>query len=119
MIQPRLQEAESRRDFDIHLYGSRILETFGEEAPLGSLTNFARVVQKEPKNEVARYFLAALQLVSQEFYFLFLEKGFEFYFFLQANTYNVEIGPQGGLEMDGVQLKLLSLERHHEHMDDF
>lgn len=37
----------------------------------------------------------------------------------QANTYNVEIGPQGELDVDGIELKLLSRERHHEHMDDF
>jgi len=39
---------------------------------------------------------------------------------LQANTYNVErSGPQGGLEMDDVQLKLLSMDRYHEHLDNF
>ena len=63
MIQPRLQEAESRRDFDIHEYGSQILDTFGSEAPVGSHTSFLHIVQMQPKNEVARYFLATLQLV--------------------------------------------------------
>ena len=63
MIQPRLQEAETRRDFDIHLYGTRILDKFGAEAPLGSQATFAHVIDNEPKFEVARYFLAALQLV--------------------------------------------------------
>lgn len=64
MIQPRLREAESRRDFDIHLYGSRVLENFGNEAPPGSSCSFAKIVSQQPKNEVARYFLATLQLVS-------------------------------------------------------
>ncbi len=64
MIQPRLREAESRRDFDIHLYGSRILEEFGSDAPAGSQCLFTTIVREQPKNEVARYFLATLQLVN-------------------------------------------------------
>lgn len=98
MIQPRLQEAESRRDFDIHLYGSRIIEEFGSKASIGSQCAFTKIVRDQPKNEVARYFLATLQL---------------------ANAYNVEIQLQDALSLDGVELKLLSRERHHEHMDGF
>lgn len=64
MIQPRLREAEMRRDFDIHLYGSRIIEEFGSAAPIGSRCAFTKIVHDQPKNEVARYFLATLQLVS-------------------------------------------------------
>lgn len=63
MIQPRLQEAESRRDFDIHQYGSQIIEEFGSDASLGSTCFFANLVRKKTKGEVARYFLATLQLV--------------------------------------------------------
>ncbi|XP_057377871.1 condensin-2 complex subunit H2-like isoform X2 [Daphnia carinata] len=98
MIQPRLQEAESRRDFDIHLYGSRIIEEFGSKAAIGSQCSFTKIVRDQPKNEVARYFLATLQL---------------------ANAYNVEIQLQDALSLDGVELKLLSRERHHEHIDGF
>ena len=64
MIRPRLLEAETRRDFDIHQYGSQILSEFGAEAPIGSRTRFSSVVRTLPKNEVARYFLATLQLVT-------------------------------------------------------
>lgn len=64
MIKPRLLEAESRRDFDIHVYGSNILDSFGLNAPVGSLTTLSHVMAREPKHELARYFLAALQLVS-------------------------------------------------------
>ena len=64
MIKPRLQEAESRRDFDIHVYGSQILDEFGSESPIGSQASFANIIQKKPKKEVARYFLATLQLVT-------------------------------------------------------
>lgn len=71
MIQPRLLEAESRRDFDIHMYGSRILDAFGARAALGSRTSFAQVIHDQPKNEVARYFLATLQLVGTLFLVLY------------------------------------------------
>ena len=63
MIKPRLQEAELRRDFDIHVYGSQILDEFGSESPIGSQASFSNIIQKKPKREVARYFLATLQLV--------------------------------------------------------
>ena len=66
MIQPRLREAESRRDFDIHLYGSKILEKFGSDSPVGSQCLFSTIVREQPKNEVARYFLATLQLVNMK-----------------------------------------------------
>jgi hypothetical protein len=66
MIQPRLREAENRRDFDIHLYGSRILEGFGSNAAIGSQCSFSKIVCDQPQNEVARYFLATLQLVRFE-----------------------------------------------------
>ena len=66
MIQPRLREAESRRDFDIHLHGSKVLETFGSGAPVGSQCLFSTIVRDQPKNEVARYFSATLQLVNMK-----------------------------------------------------
>ena len=73
MIRPRLLEAESRRDFDIHEYGSQIISVFGCEAPIGSRARFSQVVDTLPKNEVARYFLATLQLVMlSKFMFKFM-----------------------------------------------
>ena len=73
MIKPRLQEAESRRDFDIHVYGSQILDEFGTESPIGSQASFAHIIQKKPKKEVARYFLATLQLVIFELLFILVK----------------------------------------------
>lgn len=63
MIQPRLQEAESRRDFDIHEYGTQIIEEFGSQADLGTRCAFSNLIRQKSKGEVARYFLATLQLV--------------------------------------------------------
>lgn len=120
MIQPRLREAESRRDFDIHQYGSRVLDVFGSDAPVGSHCTFSQVVQQQPKNEVARFFLATLQLVnSQVLRIQFNRYNMKFNNNFKANAYNVEIELQEALSLDGLELKLLSRERHHEHMDDF
>jgi len=99
MIKPRLQEAELRRDFDIHVYGSQILDEFGSESPIGSQASFSNIIQKKPKREVARYFLATLQL---------------------ANAYNVEIAPPDDTSlMNGMTLKLLTRQRHHEQVQEF
>lgn len=64
-LQPKLSEAEIRPAFRIHDYASRIIEALHtlEQKKI----NFDSVVQNEPACEVARYFLASLQLV-----FLFL-----------------------------------------------
>ena len=84
MITPRLQEAENRRDFDIHVYGTSILDEFGPHASAGSTTRFSNVVRRIPKTEVARYFLATLQLVSRIFICLFI---FLFLFFIKVKLW--------------------------------
>jgi len=96
-IAPKLEAAEERSSFDIHEYGTKILNTFNGE--IGSKKQFAEIVAGEPREEVARYFLSSLML---------------------ANQYNVEISESeaGDLNTDCVQLQLLSLTRHHEEMDD-
>ncbi|XP_076175573.1 uncharacterized protein LOC143150894 isoform X2 [Ptiloglossa arizonensis] len=67
-LQPKLSEAEIRPTFRIHDYTSRIIGTL--QALDQKKINFDSVVHDKPACEVARYFLASLQL---------------------ANTYNVEI----------------------------
>ncbi|XP_015431075.1 PREDICTED: uncharacterized protein LOC107187476 [Dufourea novaeangliae] len=67
-LQPKLSEAEIRSTFRIHDYASHIIGTL--QALGQRKINFDSVVQNKPACEVARYFLASLQL---------------------ANTYNVEI----------------------------
>jgi hypothetical protein len=125
MIRPRLLEAESRRDFDIHEYGSQIISVFGSDAPIGSRTRFSQVVDTLPKNEVARYFLATLQLVilskfMLEKFRLLMESCFCIHVINQANAYNVEIESENNsMSVDAIQLKLLSRDRHHEHIDEF
>ncbi|XP_046669796.1 condensin-2 complex subunit H2-like isoform X2 [Homalodisca vitripennis] len=96
-ITPKLMAAEERSSFDIHAYGGKVLESFSEE--IGSIKPFEDIVAGQPREEVARYFLATLVL---------------------ANQYNVEITETqpGDLNVDCVQLKLLSVVRHHEELDD-
>ncbi|XP_076298947.1 uncharacterized protein LOC143217996 isoform X2 [Lasioglossum baleicum] len=67
-VQPILSEAEIRPTFRIQDYASHIIGTL--QTSEQKSTKFDYVVQNKPAYEVARYFLASLQL---------------------ANTYNVEI----------------------------
>lgn len=60
-LQPKLLEAEIRPTFRIHDYSSRIIEAL--QALDQKKINFDSVVQDKPACEVARYFLASLQLV--------------------------------------------------------
>ncbi|KAG7189036.1 hypothetical protein KM043_008629 [Ampulex compressa] len=68
MLQPKLTETERRPAFRIHDYSSRIVDTLRTLDERKAA--FESIVQGEPACEVARYFLASLQL---------------------ANMYNVEI----------------------------
>uniref|UniRef100_A0A1B6L672 Condensin-2 complex subunit H2 C-terminal domain-containing protein n=1 Tax=Graphocephala atropunctata TaxID=36148 RepID=A0A1B6L672_9HEMI len=96
-ITPKLLAAEERSSFDIHAYGGKVLDAFSEQ--IGCVKPFEDIVVGQSREEVARYFLATLVL---------------------ANQYNVEISETqpGDLNVDCVQLKLLSVVRHHEELDD-
>lgn len=59
-LRPVLEEEEKRIAFDIHEYGTRILNSFeskGEQKP------FKEIVQGLEQEEVARYFLSTLMMV--------------------------------------------------------
>lgn len=62
MIQPKLQEAEQRSTFCVRDYATRIVETL--QANDERKINFDTVIQNE--HEVARYFLALLDLVRHD-----------------------------------------------------
>ena len=97
-IGPRLEEVEKRGNFDIHDYGSRILESFPEDSRKTTL-NFSQITKGHGKEEVARLFLSSLML---------------------ANTYNIELRSETHQTeaMDDIELVLLSKTRHHENMFD-
>lgn len=62
-LRPILEEEEKRTAFDIHEYGTRILNSFeskGEKKP------FRELFQGLEQEEVARYFLSTLMMVINE-----------------------------------------------------
>lgn len=61
MMQPKLCDAEQRSTFCIRDYASRIMDTLKTSDQ--QKINFDDVFQKESSYEVARYFLASLDLV--------------------------------------------------------
>jgi len=103
MIGPRLDRVEQRKAFDVHLYGSGVLNSFPEtSAAATEKIPFGQVVRGQKGEEVARYFLSTLML---------------------ANTMNVEISTEPGTDpqmgMDNVQLCLLTTTRHHHQLAEF
>ena len=95
-IGPRLDAVEKRGNFDIHQYGSRILEYFPDGVAKTTVP-FTDIARGKEREEVSRYFLSSLML---------------------ANTYNIEISNSTNepLAMDQVEMTLLSTKRHHENM---
>ncbi|KAJ8919024.1 hypothetical protein NQ315_016929 [Exocentrus adspersus] len=94
-ITPILKNLKER-DFDIHEYGSRIIEGM----QVNESKAFGDLVQNKPSAEVVRYFISSLQL---------------------ANTRNIEIrgAQQGKLSNDTFEIKLLSKDRYHEHLNEY
>ncbi|XP_071565526.1 uncharacterized protein [Temnothorax nylanderi] len=64
MIQPKLRDAEKRSTFCIRDYTSRIIDTL--KASDQRRVSFDTIIQKEQPCEVARYFLASLDLASKQ-----------------------------------------------------
>lgn len=69
-IRPKLQTASERGSFDIHAYGTKIiknLQTNSFKGPKESVP-FKDIVQGEKSEDIPRFFLATLMLVSNIFY---------------------------------------------------
>ncbi|XP_069696291.1 condensin-2 complex subunit H2 [Periplaneta americana] len=98
-IRPRLKVAHDRGYFDIHGIGTEILNSFPKTSSKATL-KFDQVVEDVPREDISRYFLAALQL---------------------ANTYNIEISntKPGILAMDCMEMTLLTPVRHHEALEEY
>lgn len=103
-LRPILIESEKRNHFDIHAYGTEIIDSFGSEESTTTETpkiNFAQVMENKQQDFTARYFLSMLML---------------------ANTNNVEIvaknqDPQRLTAKEDIELRLLSRKRHHQEME--
>lgn len=89
-LRPILEEEEKRTEFDVHEYGTRILNCF---ELIGEKKLFGELVGGLDKEEVARYFLSLLMMV---------------------NTYNLEIS--NDVSADDILITLLKKERHHEEL---
>lgn len=87
-IEPILEEELTRKEFDIHEYGSIILGMFDK---VGQLKTFSELMRGKKWYEISRFFLSCL---------------------LMANTGNVEISDEE--DMNSMKVKLLTKERHHE-----
>lgn len=95
-----LEEEDSHKPFDIRAYCTKVLSKFSTSPSKQTIT-FSRVVNGVPLNDVARLFLATLQL---------------------ANNYNIEIVvPKVGdhAVYENFELTLLSRRQHFEDLDEF
>lgn len=63
MIQPKLHDAEQRSTFCIRDYASQIIKALRSNDQ--RRVNFDTIIQKEHPCDVARYFLASLDLVRE------------------------------------------------------
>uniref|UniRef100_A0A1Y9IVR4 Condensin-2 complex subunit H2 C-terminal domain-containing protein n=1 Tax=Anopheles minimus TaxID=112268 RepID=A0A1Y9IVR4_9DIPT len=101
-LKPILMESEKRTHFDIHAYGTEIIDTFDPAAPLGSESiTLEKVLKNKPPHSTARFFLSVLML---------------------ANTSNIEINNRNQdahrLSTTGeIDLRLLSRKRHHKELE--
>nr|KAG5699227.1 hypothetical protein BaRGS_012748 [Batillaria attramentaria] len=95
-ITPKLEEEEQHDPFDIHEYGTSVLEGLQKNQPV----LFRKIVAGKPDYQISRLFLATLQL---------------------ANVNNVELSCPGELYegMDKLAVRLLSKKRHHEELAEY
>lgn len=97
-LKPVLKEAQERGHFEIHEYGSKVLDSFKSD---GTECSFADVMEDKPRNSIARFFLSTLMLV---------------------NTGNIEMtslnnDPQRITKPEELKLKLKNRTRLHETLE--
>ncbi|XP_071955868.1 condensin-2 complex subunit H2-like [Antedon mediterranea] len=97
-IMPVLQNEEQFGYFDIHEYGTRVIDKLANKSENLNPITFKDIVSENTSVDVGRLFLASLQL---------------------ANSGNVNIScetTEGVAVVDTMRLKLLQQERHHEQL---
>ncbi|XP_053690240.1 uncharacterized protein LOC128738840 [Sabethes cyaneus] len=103
-LKPILFQSEQRNHFDIHAYGTEIIESFAPQTDANSSASnisFAQIMDNKQQDYTARYFLSMLML---------------------ANTNNVQIvtrnqNPNRLTTKEDIELRLLSRKRHHQEME--
>lgn len=105
-LKPILKESEARNHFDIHEYGTKIIDSFPSSSKTSQTnrpkTTLGNILEGQERYSTARYFLSMLQL---------------------ANTNNVHINvqnkdPKKLSNIHEIELELLSRTRHHELMEE-
>jgi Condensin II complex subunit CAP-H2 or CNDH2, C-term len=107
-LKPILKQSEQRNHFDIHEYGSEIIDAFPAEFTEERLKyqrpslTFENLMANKGKDYTARFFLSTLQLV---------------------NANNIKLtaatrDPRKITPVSEIQLQLLSRVRHHQEMDN-
>lgn len=105
-LKPILKESEARNHFDIHEYGTEIIDSFPSSSKTSQTnrpkTTLGNILDGKERYSTARYFLSMLQL---------------------ANTNNVHINvqnkdPKKLSDIHEIELELLSRTRHHELMEE-
>ncbi|BES93688.1 Protein of unknown function (DUF1032) [Nesidiocoris tenuis] len=92
-VWPKIVDAERRKYFSVHEYGTKVLDTFSDNSE--EFKDFGEIVKDKPANEIGRYFLAVLTM---------------------ANNQNVELQSDG--EPNSLKLKVLSRVRQRDEMDE-
>lgn len=89
--------SKKKSDFDIHQEETNIIESVGE---VGKSAKYRDMCAGKTSAEVSHNFIAMLHLV---------------------NTHNVSMSgvKAGRLSDDSLEIKLLSTDRHHEHLDEY
>ncbi|XP_025414197.1 condensin-2 complex subunit H2-like isoform X2 [Sipha flava] len=91
-LRPILEEEEKRTEFDIHEYGTRLLNCFKSIGEQKTFKELIELVGGSAQVEVSRYFLSTLMM---------------------TNTYNLKLTKSSDGEMI---IELLKKERHHEEL---
>ncbi|CAB0003344.1 unnamed protein product [Nesidiocoris tenuis] len=60
-VWPKIVDAERRKYFSVHEYGTKVLDTFSDNSE--EFKDFGEIVKDKPANEIGRYFLAVLTMV--------------------------------------------------------
>lgn len=97
-ITQKLDNLQARTDFDIHEYGSQIMDNLVE----GETKKFAQIVKSKKSAEVCRLFLATLQLACTE------------------NVAIINPSHNGGsITNEDLELQLISRECYHENLGSY
>ncbi|ESO91573.1 hypothetical protein LOTGIDRAFT_233379 [Lottia gigantea] len=113
-IIPRLEQEEQRDPFDIHVYGTKILDSLSSKSKI----KFAKIVRGHSDYEVCRIFSALLQLFLRIFISGPKRAISQPYIKSEVNAMNVKIHKDDNFlrAMDKFELELLSTRRHHEEL---